>query len=159
MNGSRQKQFTYTSRIEAPLEAVVEFYRQPGAFRRLSPPLLMQMQRNDGITEGGVTAFTLWLGPLPVRWEALHTQVDWPRAFSDTQTRGPFASWVHRHSFQRLNAAAVEIRDEIRLEFKPGLRGAAGRLVWLGLPLLFAFRRWATQRGVRELVGRRARGI
>lgn len=90
--------------------------------------------------------FTLNLGPLPIRWLAQIEQVS-ESGFTDRQLSGPFASWVHRHSFIHLDEQATEIVDEIHLALKPHLLwGAVGLAFASGLPVLFAFRGWKTRR-------------
>ena len=62
------------------------------------------------------------------------------------RVRGPFASRTHRHRFVALDGAATEVVDEVEAQFTPHiLWGAVGLAMWLGLPLLFAFRAWKTR--------------
>jgi ligand-binding SRPBCC domain-containing protein len=90
--------------------------------------------------------FTMWLGPLPVRWVARVEAVS-PSGFLDRQMRGPFAAWVHRHRFVAVDKTTTEVIDEIEAQLKPHLLwGAVGLAMWLGLPLLFGFRAWKTRR-------------
>lgn len=89
----------------------------------------------------------MWLGPLPVRWVAVHTQVDPDQGFTDTQERGPFQSWVHRHSFESIDEETIEVVDDIQAEPSSHLFwGLISRLMWLNLPYLFWYRAWATRR-------------
>ncbi len=91
-------------------------------------------------------AFTLWLGPLPVKWSARIEAVS-PSGFSDRQLEGPFGHWLHRHCFTALDERTTEVTDEIELKLKPHpLWGPVGFFMILSLPLLFAFRGWKTRR-------------
>src|SRR5512141_1391989 len=95
--------FEYSFTVDAPVEAVAEFHRDTRALKRLTPPpVWVQLQRVDPLAEGSVSEFTLWFGPLPVRWQALHSNVDRLRGFTDTQARGPMRQWRHRHRFTPL---------------------------------------------------------
>lgn len=90
--------------------------------------------------------FTLWLGPVPIRWLARIEDVS-PTGFTDRQIRGPFQEWVHRHTFVSLDETATLVVDEIQLALHPHLwRALVGLGMWLSLPLLFAYRSWKTRR-------------
>ena len=91
--------------------------------------------------------FTLWFGPLPVRWHARHSAVG-PNGFTDTQISGPMRSWVHTHRFTPLNDKQTEVSEHIVLEHHAGWRGWLSRLLFAppGLRVLFAYRRWVTRR-------------
>jgi ligand-binding SRPBCC domain-containing protein len=105
------------------------------------PPVWVQFHKVEPLAENSVSDFTMWLGPLPVRWTAVHTQVT-VHGFVDTQQDGPFRVWQHRHSFQELGDGRIEVVDEINAE--PG--NLISRFMWLNLPILFAYRGWQTQR-------------
>jgi ligand-binding SRPBCC domain-containing protein len=112
------------------------------------PPVFVQMNRVDPLSEGSIADFTLWIGPLPVRWVAAHSGVDPLSGFTDTQVRGPFAFWVHRHSFEPCDPAETEVIDEIQAEFGRGFSGLLGRLMWVNLPFMFFYRGWVTRRTI-----------
>lgn len=140
--------FEHTFSVAAPVEQVAAFHFSPTALRRLMPPLLGRIHRAEPINEGSLTEFTLWLGPLPVRWVARHVDVG-PRGFTDEQVRGPFARWVHRHSFEPLDDRTTLVRDTIEAEWRRHpFWGPVGWLLWQSLPLLFAYRAWVTRRTV-----------
>lgn len=149
-------EFRRDFQVNAPLEVVAQFHRDPTALRLLTlPPIIVQIHRAEPLAEGSQVDFTLWLGPLPVRWLAEHVAVDEQAGFTDVQRRGPFKSWQHRHSFRALSDRETLVSDEIRLEFGSGLfNGLVGRLMWLGLPVLFAYRAWATRGACRKKVNR-----
>ena len=46
--------------------------------------------RLEPLGNGSVSEFTLWMGPLPVHWIAIHKDVDPMRGFQDNQLSGPF---------------------------------------------------------------------
>ena len=90
--------------------------------------------------------FTLWLGPLPIRWTARIEDVT-PAGFVDRQIRGPFQEWAHRHTFEPVDETTTEVVDTIEFSLKKHpLWGLVGLGMWLSLPLLFAFRGWKTRR-------------
>lgn len=132
--------------VNAPLDAVSKFHQDSRALRMLTPPpMWVQFHQVDPLAEGSVADFTMWLGPLPIRWTAVHTQVT-PQGFTDTQQRGPFKFWRHRHSFQALNTWSTGVIDEIEAE--PG--NLISRFMWRTLPILFAYRAWRTKRTLQK---------
>ena len=143
MAGSRK--YAHAFQVNASLEDVAQFHRDSRALRLLSPPpMFIQFHEVQPLAEASLADFTMWLGPLPIRWKARHSEVNPMNGFIDVQEAGPFKTWVHRHSFSRIDANQSEVCDEI--EATPG--GLVSRLMWLGLPVLFAYRAWATRRSL-----------
>jgi ligand-binding SRPBCC domain-containing protein len=100
----------------------------------------------DELGEGDRMDFTMWMGPLPVRWIARIQEVS-ASGFSDVQVRGPFKAWEHRHEFVRVDDAATDVVDTIRYSLRAHpLWGPIGLGMGLSLPILFAFRAWKTRR-------------
>ena len=120
------------------------------------PPIIAQIHAAPPhLKPGDEMDFTLWFGPLPLRWLARIESVNDTRAvatqtltgFADRQIHGPFQHWLHRHIFEPIDDTTTAIIDEIELKPKPHpLWGLIGLGMWLTLPLLFAFRRWKTRR-------------
>lgn len=140
--------FEQRFRVRAPLAAVADFHSQAESMAAITPPFIpVQMQHAPSrLREGGEMAFTMWLGPLPVRWRALVHKVS-PTGFSDRQLDGPFREWVHRHSFIAVDDHTTEVVDEVRARLRRhALWGPVGLAMWLGLPVLFAYRGWKTRR-------------
>lgn len=144
--------FTAEFTVEAPLEAVVEFHGNTRALKKLSPPpMVVQLQRVDPMAEGSISEFTLWLGPIPIRWRAIHSQVS-PNGFTDTQEQGPLAYWRHTHRFEALPDGKTCIKDRVEYRHHPGIKGLFSRLLFgkPGLTALFTYRKWATQTALKE---------
>lgn len=143
--------FDYGFEVRAPLPAVAHFHSDARALQRLTPPPIgVQLHRADPLAEGALADFTLWFGPLPVRWVAVHTQVSRLHGFTDTQARGPLQSWRHTHRFERVSEHVTRILDHIEYEYPAGLPGLLARVLFspLGLRLLFTYRRWVTRRAL-----------
>jgi len=62
-------------------------------------------------------AFTLWLGPLPVRWQARIESLD-SSGFDDVQIEGPFAAWKHTHRFEAQQDGTCLVHDHVRLRLE-----------------------------------------
>lgn len=142
--------FDYRFTVDAPLRSVSAFHFERGILKALTPPLMiMQVHRFDPLAEDSIGEFTMWMGPVPVRWKALHSAVS-ETGFTDTQVSGPMKSWVHTHTFTALADDRTEVHEHIEFEHFPGLRGLWSRLLFPrpALWLLFTYRRWATRRAV-----------
>lgn len=140
--------YEHRFRVSAPLAAVADFHTQSASMAAITPPpVVVRIQRAPArLNEGDEMEFTLWLGPLPVRWLARIEAVS-PNAFTDRQLRGPFRRWVHRHSFLPVDETTTAVVDQVELSLRPHLWwGLIGLGMWLSLPLLFAYRGWKTRR-------------
>jgi ligand-binding SRPBCC domain-containing protein len=142
--------FVKESRIAAPPTVVFAFHERPGALQGLTPPW-ERVEVIDGgtsILPGSRVVLRTWLGPMPLRWVAEHTEYDPPRSFADRQVRGPFASWYHRHRFLDDGQGGTLLRDEV--EFTPPLgwlgRRLGGGFLRRKLQRLFDYRHDVTRR-------------
>ena len=134
--------------VNAPLAAVVDFHAQSASMAAITPPpVVVRVHRApDRLEDGDEMDFTMWLGPLPMRWLARIEDVS-PTGFTDRQLRGPFQNWTHRHAFLSVDGATTAVVDEIDLTLRRHLWwGLVGLGMWLSLPFLFAYRGWKTRR-------------
>ncbi len=135
-----RKVFEKTSVMPGTLEQLWAFHAHPKAFNKLTPPpIIIQMHENklQSLTEGTVD-FTMWLGPIPIRWRARHEPGPTPTSFVDRQISGPMAYWEHQHIMTTV-PGGVQLTDHITLEHKPGLAGLFSRLMFDGPPLQIFF--------------------
>lgn len=131
--------FEYRFRVAAPVTAVTEFHFQPGILKALTPPLLwMQVHRFEPLANGSRAEFTMWMGPVPVRWQAVHSNVGLT-GFTDTQVSGPMKSWVHTHRFISISEQVSEVHEHIEFEHHSGWRGVWSRMLFPKPALLFLF--------------------
>jgi ligand-binding SRPBCC domain-containing protein len=142
--------FDWITRVAAGVEDVAEFHAAPRIIRRLTPFVVpMSMHRMDPLDEGSISEFTLWFGPIPVRWTALHVDVDPRTGFTDVQTAGPFPLWRHCHRFQTVPSGGTAIIEHVEYRHGSGWPGLLTRLLFSRpmLTLLFAYRsavmRWS----------------
>ena len=133
---------------------VFAFHERDDALPRLSPPFppVRVIRRDGGIRPGA--RVDLRIGP--IRWLALHTVYDANRLFVDEQIEGPFASWVHRHEFEAIDAQTTRLTDRVTFTLPGGpiVNTLLGRVVALSLVPMFRFRHRAT-RAACEAQGRR----
>jgi ligand-binding SRPBCC domain-containing protein len=143
--------FEYSFTVRAPVAAVAEFHHDTRTLKRLSPPpVFVQLHRIDPLGEGSISEFTLWLGCLPLRWRAVHSDVDALHGFTDVQARGPLKRWRHTHHFAPVDEAMTRLTEYVEFEHADGWAGLLTRLLFspVGLRLLFGYRSWATRRAL-----------
>jgi len=143
--------FEKSSVIQTSLEKMMQFHEEPRALASLTPPpIRMQVQRDErrSLSEGEIE-FTLWFGPLPIRWIARHEAGPAPNSFADMQLKGPLAYWRHEHIFTAV-ANGARLTDRVTFAHRQGIIGLFTRLAFDGLPLrlLFAYRHWRTRRAL-----------
>lgn len=111
------------------------------------PPIRVRVHRAPTpLSNGSQMDFTLWFGFIPIHWSARIEEVS-ETGFSDRLLSGPFAEWVHRHGFDRIDDETTQVTDQVTLKLKKHLLwGAVGLGFMLGLPVLFAYRGWKTRR-------------
>jgi ligand-binding SRPBCC domain-containing protein len=134
--------------VRAALERVRTFHARPESLGAITPPpIRMQLlEAPVSLERGGEIRFTLWLGPLPVRWTARIQNVS-ADGFEDVQVSGPFRHWTHSHRFAERSPGQTEVRDVVKLSLRPHFWwGSLGLGMALGLPLLFAYRARRTRR-------------
>lgn len=141
--------------MDATVEDLQAFHQHPKAFNRLvMPPIIMQLHRDDrtSLTEGEVE-FTLWFGPIPIRWTARHEPGPTPTSFADRMLKGPVDYWRHEHIFEQTEGG-VALIDRLTIAHKPGLQGLITRLAFDGINLriLFFYRHLRTRLAVERKV-------
>jgi ligand-binding SRPBCC domain-containing protein len=134
--------YQHSFRVHAPLERVNRFHHSSESLKAITPPFFFMsgIQALDQLSEGDEMAFTLWMGPLPVRWETRIENVN-SAGFDDVQISGPFQSWSHAHRFKALENNTTEIIDQIEYRLKKHwFWGLIGSLMAFGLSILFGYR-------------------
>lgn len=140
--------FQHEFQVNAPLERVAEFHNSTQALKLLvPPPLIVSFNHIDPMGEGSRSDFTMWFGPIPVRWVAVHSQVDPKAGFTDTQVKGPFRTWVHRHAFEPIDESSTRVVDQIKGQpSNHPFWGLVSRFMWYTLPILFSYRARQTRK-------------
>lgn len=143
--------FDYHFTVDAPLAAVHAFHGRTDVLKRLTPPpLFVQIHRFGAMEDGMLAEFTMWFGPVPVRWHARHVDVD-ATGFTDVQERGPLASWRHSHRFEALGPNQTRVHEHVTYTHPTGWRGVLTRLFFgrPGLQGLFFYRKLVTRWSLR----------
>ena len=132
--------YRHRFQVAAPLAHVANFHSRSSSIATITPPLMIVRVHRapETLGSGDEMDFTLWAGPVPLRWVARIADAS-PEGFTDQQVRGPFAAWQHRHRFERISKDETAVVDDVEAELQrhPFWR-LVGTLMWLGMPLLFA---------------------
>jgi len=139
--------------VHAPLSKVAAFHDAPASLIAITPPpVRVTVERFDApVQAGSQVIFTLHIGPINVRWEAVIAEYQPQQYFRDVQIRGPFGAWSHTHTF--MTKPGVTIVND-RVEYQPPL-GWLGKLIdpvviRPSLSFLFRFRARKTRRLLEE---------
>lgn len=126
-------------------EDVFPFFSAAENLEKITPPLLnfsVLAKSTPEIQEGTLIDYRLKIRGVPARWRTLIADWDPPREFVDTQLKGPYRTWHHRHQFEDLGAGVL-MRDRVRYRLPLGTLGTllAGSFVRGDVEKIFAFRR------------------
>lgn len=133
--------------VAAPVAEVWNYYVEPANLAELTLPSLgMRVIKADmPLGEGSRVRFGLRPRgfPLEIRWDARISNFQPLRTFTDSQVRGPFERWVHRHDFETTEDGRTRIVDSLEIGAPLGIFGrvAENLLVGQKIEALFEHRR------------------
>jgi len=101
--------------VPAPPPVCFTFFSDAANLEALTPPFLhfrIVTALPVEMRTGALIEYRLGLLGLPLRW--LTRIEDWHpgRGFTDVQVRGPYARWIHRHTFTPADGGTW-VRDEV----------------------------------------------
>jgi ligand-binding SRPBCC domain-containing protein len=140
-----------TQIVPRPREEVFEFFSDAKNLEQLTPDFLrfhiLLADPHALVFEGMLIDYRLRLGGVPLRWQSRIESFDPPRKFIDVQTRGPYRSWRHVHTFEE-TAGGTRIIDDVDYELPLGLLGwlAHAMFVRRTLERIFDYRQAAVER-------------
>jgi len=143
--------FDFSFTVDAPFEAVSEFHSHGSALKKLTPTYA-QIHSMDPLGEGSVTKFTVWAGPIPVRWTAEHSGIT-DSGFTDTQTEGPMQRWVHTHRYEPVDDDTTKVTEHVEYEFGSSAKDKIICVLMFNPPALFGlftYRKWRTRWALRS---------
>ena len=146
--------FEWEQVLELPLADVFEFVSRAENLARITPATLDFRFEGDppaALSVGAEVRYRLRINGVPVRWTTRITEWDPPHRFADLQARGPYAYWLHTHTFGALDEKRTLMRDRVIYRVPYGILGEVARRVFVAAELrrIFEYREVAFEAALR----------
>lgn len=154
-----ERVFEKSIKVPVDVRRLWDWHMRPGAFERLAPPWqrIVPDELPDPPRDGSRASFRIKSGPLSLQWVARIGPVEPPYRFVDTQEKGPFGSWRHKHIMEESGHSESVLTDSVRYS----LPSIAGMLPFARsqadkeLKRLFAFRHQRMAQDLERFGGKR----
>lgn len=106
-------------------DEIFPFFAEARNLERITPGFLHFKILTGGPIEmraGALIDYQIRLNGIPMRWQTLIEEFVGNEYFVDTQVKGPYKLWRHRHSFSDV-AQGTLMRDEVEYELPFGILG------------------------------------
>lgn len=137
--------------LDVPRERAFEFFGDAFQLEAITPPWLrfhVLTPRPIEMRAGTLIDYRLRLHGIPVKWRTEISVWEPPIRFVDRQISGPYAVWIHEHTFEEQDGGTL-VRDRVtyRIPYGRMIGGLANRiLVKRDLENIFRFRQDALAR-------------
>lgn len=106
----------YSVELPRPLEEVFAFFADVANLQRITPPELNFSIRTPlpiAMRPGATIEFSLSLLGVPFGWQTEISAWNPPNLFVDRQIKGPYAEWVHTHTFRAVGSDRTFMEDDV----------------------------------------------
>lgn len=102
-------------KINKPQDEVFSFFSKAENLNLITPPELhfeilsplpIEMKKGTEID------YRIKLKGIPMKWKTLISEWDPPNSFTDTQLKGPYKIWIHKHTFIAQSEYTL-VKDEV----------------------------------------------
>ena len=117
--------FERTTRIDAPLGDVFRFFAAPPNLGRITPPQMrFRITRGPDrdLREGDRIEYSFRFLGVPLHWTSHIVLWRENESFADLQERGPYAYWLHTHTFREAGGV-TEMHDRVEYSLRFGFLG------------------------------------
>ena len=141
--------FAQEQLIRRPRREVFTFFADPANLERITPGSLhfeIRSPRPIAMRAGAVIDYDLALFGLRFHWRTLIESFEPELGFVDVQTKGPYRSWRHSHTFSDAPGGTL-VRDRVEYEVPFGPLGELVRRLFVARQIrrIFDFRRAAIE--------------
>lgn len=106
----------YSVELPLPLPDVFDYFADVANLQRITPPGLdfsILTPLPVTMKAGTLIEFSLSLLGIPFRWKTEISAWDPPNMFVDRQIEGPYAEWIHTHSFRDSGRGSTIMDDDV----------------------------------------------
>jgi ligand-binding SRPBCC domain-containing protein len=136
---------TYTLHCEmltkSSLEQTFAIFEDPHNLAKITPRSLNFQVTSPNRVEmrkGAEIKYTIrWLG-VPIHWKTIILEYEPPFLFVDKQAKGPYAFWLHRHTFEP-SEEGTKVGDHVEYALPFGVLGSLAHSLVLRKQLLSIF--------------------
>ncbi|MGE9296284.1 MAG: SRPBCC family protein [Puniceicoccales bacterium] len=130
--------------LPLPRETVFEFFSKADNLERITPPALgfkITTPLPIEMRQDTVIDYQIKLHGLPMKWRTLIPVWNPPFEFVDEQIKGPYKTWIHRHTFEAIDDSHTRMTDFVRYElpFTP-FGDVAHPIIRLQVEEIFSYR-------------------
>jgi ligand-binding SRPBCC domain-containing protein len=127
--------------LPQPRDKIFAFFADPRNLDRLTPAWLKfhtETLDTSKISRGAMLNYRLRIHGIPIRWQSEISAWDPPDGFIDRQVKGPYALWIHQHTFAESSGGTM-VGDDVEYAV-PGGALVQKFLVAHDLARIFAYR-------------------
>ncbi len=140
-----------TQILERSLADTFSFFSDAFNLEKITPEFLrfkILTPRPLAMRAGAVIEYSLSLFGIPFKWKTLIEQWEPGVKFVDRQLKGPYALWVHTHSFEAVGTDRTLMKDRVEYQLPLGILGEVAHTLFVRKTLqkIFAHRAEITAR-------------